>query len=77
DYPVYSEKFSIEDVWSIGKQILEHTSEKELPDKFYYLSEKPLDQDKFKSYKIELVDDFYRFKNSNKIIYIYFLQKIE
>lgn len=77
DYPVYSENFSIEDVWSVGKQIVKHTPEKELPDKFYYLSEKPLDQEKFENYNVELVDDFYRFKNRNKIIYIYFLQKIE
>ncbi|MGL5050981.1 MAG: ArnT family glycosyltransferase [Fusobacteriaceae bacterium] len=73
-YKIYSEDFSIENVWSVGQNILPLTENTILEDEFYILSKKnELTVKDF--YKIEFKNSYTEFDDSNKLVYLYKISK--
>ncbi|MGL5088094.1 MAG: hypothetical protein ACRC6Z_01345, partial [Cetobacterium sp.] len=73
-YKIYSEDFSIENVWSVGQNILPLTENTILEDEFYILSKRNELTVKY-FYKIEFKNSYTEFDDSNKLVYLYKISK--
>lgn len=69
-FDIYSNDFTIEDVWSVGQNIHFLDDNTILPEKFYILS-KNSKFDLENNYNIEYKEIYSRFKDDNDLIYIY------
>lgn len=70
NFHIYSDDFTIEDVWSVGQNIHPLNSTEIFPESFYILS-KNENFDKENNFNIEYKETYSRFKDSNDLIYIY------
>ncbi|MGL5903234.1 MAG: hypothetical protein ACRCZO_11170, partial [Cetobacterium sp.] len=67
---IYSDDFTIDDVWSVGQNVLTLEKKTILPKECYILSKNPkLEIDK--KYKIVSKKSYARFSDSDKLIYLY------
>lgn len=69
-FHIYSNDFTIEDVWSVGQDIHFLDNNTVLPEKFYILS-KNSKFDLESNYNIEYKETYSRFKDDDDLIYIY------
>ncbi|MGL5521402.1 MAG: hypothetical protein ACRDA2_04995, partial [Cetobacterium sp.] len=69
-FHIYSNDFTIEDVWSVGQDIHFLDNNTILPEKFYILS-KNSKFDLESNYNIEYKETYSRFKDDDDLIYIY------
>lgn len=69
-FNIYSNDFTIEDVWSVGQNILALDNTTNLPEKFYILS-KNSNFALENNYNIESKETYSRFKDDDALIYIY------
>lgn len=73
---IYSNDFTIEDVWSVGQNILTLNEETVLPEHFYILS-KNSTVDLDSNYKIVAKEMYSRFNDSDDTVYIYKVMNID
>lgn len=72
NYAVYSDDYVIDDVWSVGKNILEYNENIKLPEKFYFLT---TDDIVIKGYKVISKKIYYRYRNDDDTIIMYLFEK--